>query len=100
MDMDNKVASYIEAIPPEHCQLLDRVHRLILEACPAAEVVLSYKMPTDKVGKPRLHVAARKHGISIRGWKAQGDGGFTCLSVPRLSPTGREQHFEAGCRFR
>ncbi len=75
--MDQKVTKYIAAIPPEHRGLFDRVHRLILEACPTVEVVFSYKMPTYKVGKRRLHVAAWKRGVSIYGWKSHGDGGLT-----------------------
>jgi uncharacterized protein YdhG (YjbR/CyaY superfamily) len=75
--MDNEVASYIAAIPPEHRGLFDRLDRLIREACPTVEVVFSYKMPTYKVGTRRLHVAAWKHGVSIYGWKAHGDGGLT-----------------------
>jgi hypothetical protein len=34
-------------------------------------------MPTYKVGKRRLHLATWKHGVSIYGWKAHGDGGLT-----------------------
>ena len=34
-------------------------------------------MPTYRIGKRRLHVGAWAHGISIYGWKAHGDGGFT-----------------------
>ncbi|MGH2849868.1 MAG: iron chaperone [Solirubrobacteraceae bacterium] len=75
--MDQEVVDYIATIPPEHRALFDRVHGLILEACPGVEVALSYKMPTYRAGTRRLHMAAWKHGVSIYGWKAQGDGGFT-----------------------
>ncbi len=75
--MDQEVADYIAAIPTGHRHLFDRVHRLILEACPTAEVVLSYKMPTYRVGPRRLHLAVWRHGVSVYGWKAQGDGGLT-----------------------
>lgn len=86
-----EVADYIEAIPPGHRPLFDRVHRLILEACPDAEVVLAYKMPTYKVGKRRLHMATWKHGVSIYGWKAHGDGGFTRRHPDLQTSTGTIQ---------
>lgn len=75
--MDPDVADYIAAIPAEHRALFDRIHRLVLEASPDAEVVLAYKMPTYRRGNRRLHVAAWQHGISLYGWKTAGDGGFT-----------------------
>ena len=75
--MDEAVQAYIEAIPPEHRPLFDRLHGLVLGAYPEAQVVLSYKIPTYKVGKNRLYVGAWKHGISLYGWKGDRDGGFT-----------------------
>ena len=66
------VQGYVEAIPPEHRALFDRVHRLILEARPEAEVVLSYGMPTFRVGPRRLHVGVWKHGVSLYGWRDEG----------------------------
>jgi uncharacterized protein YdhG (YjbR/CyaY superfamily) len=75
--VDQEVADYIAAIAPEHRDLFDRVHRLVLDACPDATVRLSYQMPTYQVGKRRLHVATWRHGVSIYGWQATGDGGLT-----------------------
>ena len=75
--MTKPVADYIGAIDPGHRPLFDRVHRLILEACPQAELALSYDMPTYRHGNHRLNVGAWKHGISIYGWKSTGDGGLT-----------------------
>ena len=75
--MDQAVQGYIDAVDPAHRPLFDRVHRLIMAAHPDAEVVLSYQMPTYKVGKRRLFVGAWQHGISIYGWPQGGDGGFT-----------------------
>lgn len=89
--MDPELASYIAAIPPERRPLFDRVHRLILEACPAVEVGLSYKMPTYQIGKRRLHVAVWKHGVSIYGWKAHGDGGLTQRHPELQTSTGTIQ---------
>jgi uncharacterized protein YdhG (YjbR/CyaY superfamily) len=75
--MDDAVRTYIDAIDPAHRPLFDRVHRLVLEECPDAEVSLSYQMPTFTVGRHRLHVGVWKHGVSIYGWRQDRDGGFT-----------------------
>lgn len=71
------VQDYIDAIPPVHRPLFDRVHRLVLDAHPGAQMVIAYKMPTYVVGERRLHVAVWKHGLSFYGWRADRDGGFT-----------------------
>ena len=74
--MDEAVRGYIDAIPPEHRPLFDRLHRLILAAHPDAIVVLSYKIPTYRVGRRRLYVGVWKHGVSIYGWPQGQDAGF------------------------
>ncbi|TDD14369.1 iron chaperone [Nonomuraea diastatica] len=66
--MDDAVRGYVDAIDPAHRPLFDRLHRLIVEVCPDAAVVLSYKMPTYKVGRRRLHVGVWQHGVSLYGW--------------------------------
>lgn len=70
------VQTYIDAIPPGDRALFDRLHRLILQAHPDAEVTLSYKMPAYQAGMRRLHLGAWKHGISVYGWGHGRDGGF------------------------
>lgn len=75
--VDQAVRDYIDAIDAAHRPLFDRVHRLILAAHPEADVVLSYKMPTFKVGERRLYVGVWKHGISLYGWGDGRDGGFS-----------------------
>jgi uncharacterized protein YdhG (YjbR/CyaY superfamily) len=75
--MDDAVQAYIDAISPEHRPLFDRLHRLILQVHPDAAVVLSYQMPTYKLGRSRLFVGVWKHGVSIYGWDQGRDGGFT-----------------------
>jgi len=75
--MDDAVRDYIDAIAPEHRPLFDRLHRLVLEAYPDATVVLSYQMPTYKVGRHRLFLGMWKHGVSIYGWQQGRDAGFT-----------------------
>jgi hypothetical protein len=75
--MDDAVQAYIDAVAPEHRPLFDRVHALILEQHPDAEIVLSYQIPTYKVARRRLYVGVWKHGVSIYGWQEGDDGGFT-----------------------
>ena len=74
--MDDTVRAYVDAIAPEHRPLFDRMHRLVRNAYPDAVVVLSYQMPTYKVGRRRLHVGAWQHGISLYGCKSDRDSGF------------------------
>ena len=74
--MDQAVQHYVDAIAPPTRPLFDRVHRLVLEVSPDAEVVLSYKMPTYVVGERLLHVGAWAHGVSLYGWDAGRDAGF------------------------
>ena len=86
--VDEAVRAYIDAIPSAPRALFDRLHRLILAAYPDAAVVLSYKMPTYKVGSCRLHVGAWEHGVSIYGWKQGGDAGFTARHPELRTSTG------------
>ena len=74
--MDEAVRRYIDGIAA-HRSLFDRLHRLILAVHPDAEVVLSYKIPTYKVGDRRLYVGAWKHGLSIYGWQPGRDDAFS-----------------------
>ncbi len=75
--MDDAVRDYIDAIAPERRHLFERIHRLVLEAQPDAAVVISYQIPTYKVGDRRLFVGVWKHGVSIYGWQEGRDAGFT-----------------------
>lgn len=79
------VQEYVDAIPPEQRALFDRVHRLVLEARPDVEVVLSYGMPTYRVGRRRLHVGVWKHGVSLYGWR---DDGFLARHPHMLASRG------------
>jgi uncharacterized protein YdhG (YjbR/CyaY superfamily) len=76
-EVSREVRTYVEAMPPEHRHLFDRVHRVVTEVHPEASLVLSYKMPTYKIGKRRLYVGAWKHGISVYGWKQGKVAAFT-----------------------
>jgi uncharacterized protein YdhG (YjbR/CyaY superfamily) len=75
--VDQAAQAYIDAIAPEYRPLFDRIHRLILAAYPDAAVVLSYRIPTYKVGSRRLYVGAWKHGVSLYGWPQERVGDFT-----------------------
>ena len=75
--MDDAVQDYVDAIALEHRSLFDRLHRLVLEVHPDATVVLSYGMPTYKVGNRRLFLGVWKHGVSIYGFQQGRDAGFT-----------------------
>jgi uncharacterized protein YdhG (YjbR/CyaY superfamily) len=86
--MDDAVRDYIDAIAPGHRPLFDRLHRLVLEARPDATVVLSYQIPTYKVGGRRLFLGAWKHGVSIYGWQQGRDAGFTDRHPDLLSSKG------------
>jgi uncharacterized protein YdhG (YjbR/CyaY superfamily) len=75
--VDEAVRDYIDSIDPAHHTLFERLHRLIIAAHPDATAGISYQIPTYKVGKRRLFVGAWKHGVSIYGWQAGRDAGFT-----------------------
>ena len=74
--IDEAVHVYIDAIVPEHRPVFDRLHRLVLAVHPEAVVVLSYQIPTYKVGKRRLYVGVWKHGVSIYGWQRGREASF------------------------
>jgi uncharacterized protein YdhG (YjbR/CyaY superfamily) len=74
--MDDGVRDYIAAIDPAYRPLFDRLQRLVLETHPDAAVVLSYKIPTYKIGRRRLFVGVWKHGVSLYGWDQGRDAGF------------------------
>jgi uncharacterized protein YdhG (YjbR/CyaY superfamily) len=77
LEIDPAAQAYLDAITPEFRPLFDRVHRLIAMAQPTAVVVLSYRMPTYRVGTRRLFVGVWTHGISIYGWPQGSESGFT-----------------------
>jgi hypothetical protein len=74
--VDEAVRRYRDEMDGEHRLLFDRLHQLILATCPHAELVLSYAMPTYRVGRRRLNIGAWKHGLSL--YVSPGrDGGFS-----------------------
>ena len=89
--IDDAVLAYIDLIPAEHRPLFDRLHQLILRACPDVSVVLSYRMPTYKAGGRRLYLSAWKHGVSVYGWRQDQDGGFVARHSALKTSTGTIQ---------
>ncbi|MFJ9150378.1 iron chaperone [Streptomyces sp. NPDC102270] len=75
--MDAEVQTYVDGIAPELRPLFDRLHRLILAAFPEASLVLSYGMPTYRVGNRKLHVGVWQHGVSVYGWDKDRGADFT-----------------------
>jgi len=92
--VDAAAQDYIDAIAPQHRPLFDRLHGLIMQSHPDAELTLSYDMPTYRLEGRKLHVAVWKHGLSIYGWRQGGDDDFVSRhpelkhnkSTIRLSP--------------
>lgn len=83
--MDEGVQDYIDRIDAAHRPLFDRMHGLIMAACPQAAVGLSYRMPTYRVGGRRLYLGAWAHGVSLYGWPQGRDGGFATRHPALLS---------------
>lgn len=86
--LTDEVRAYLAGIPAAHRPLFDRLHQLILSAHPDATVVLSYRMPTYRVGDRRIHLGAWRHGISIYGWRQDDDGGFVTRHPTLKTSTG------------
>ena len=74
--MDEVVRRCRDEMDSEYRPVFDRLHRLIVAACPDAEVVLSYGMPTYRIGRHRLNVGVWKHGLSLY-VSPDRDGGFS-----------------------
>src|SRR5580698_11087382 len=74
--VDDAVRRYRDQMDGGRRLLFDRLHRLIMATCPDAEVVWSYGMPTYRLGRRRLNVAAWKHGLSVY-VSPRRDGGFS-----------------------
>jgi uncharacterized protein YdhG (YjbR/CyaY superfamily) len=74
--MDDAVRRYRDEMDGEYRPVFDRLHRLIMAMCPDAEVVLSYGMPTYRVGRRRLNIGVWKHGLSLY-VSPNRDGGFS-----------------------
>ena len=60
------VQQYIAAVPDSHRQLFERLHDLILDELPDADVVISYQIPLYKVGRRHVGLnAGRAAGVTL-----------------------------------
>jgi hypothetical protein len=73
---DEAVRRYRDEMDGEYRPVFDRLHRLIAAMCPDADLVLSYGMPTYRVGRRRLNVGVWQHGLSLY-VSPNRDGGFS-----------------------
>ena len=74
--MGEAVRRYRDEMDSAYRPVFDRLHRLIVAMCPDAEVVLSYAMPTYRIGRRRLNIGVWKHGLSLYVSPSR-DGGFS-----------------------
>jgi len=74
--MDQRVLRYRDEMDSQYRPVFDRLHQLIVAACPDAEVALSYGMPTYRMGRRRLSIGVWQHGLSLY-VSPRRDGGFT-----------------------
>jgi hypothetical protein len=74
--MDEAVRRYRDEMDSEFRPVFDRLHRLMGATCPDAELVLSYGMPTFRIGRRRLNVGVWQHGLSLY-VSPNRDGGFS-----------------------
>jgi|SRR5271170_1271893 len=74
--MDEAVRRYLDEMDSEYRPVFDRLQRLIVAMYPDAELVLSYGMPTYRIGRRRLNIGAWKHGLSLY-VSPNRDGGFS-----------------------
>jgi len=74
--MADPVQDYVDGIEPDHRPAFDRIDGLIRDQFPEVEVVISYDIPTYRVGKRKLYLGSWAHGVSLYGWSAGADDGF------------------------
>ena len=73
---DEAVRRYRDEMDSQYRPVFDRLHRLITAMCPDADLVLSYGMPTYRIGRRRLNVGVWQHGLSVY-VSPNRDGGFS-----------------------
>jgi hypothetical protein len=65
-ELPPEVQAHIDALPATHRPLFDRLHALILDELPDAEVVISYRIPLYKVGKRHVGLNTRRaDGVTL-----------------------------------
>ena len=63
--MADTFEQYAEGVPVAFRPMFDRLHALILEVRPEAEVVMQYQVPTYKVGKAKVFLGIWKRGVTL-----------------------------------
>lgn len=87
--MDDETRAYVEGIPAGTRPLFDRLHGLVTELHPEADLALSYGMPTYRVhGLLLLHVGSWRHGVSLYGWDAERGAEFAARHPGTLTSKG------------
>jgi len=62
----NSVDEYLEKIPPQRKEELDKIRALVHELYPDVEEIIEYNMPSfRRKEKPIAHVASQAHHISL-----------------------------------
>jgi hypothetical protein len=74
--MDDELRRYRDEMDSNCRPIFDRLHQLIAATCPDVELVLSYRMPTYRLGRRRLNIGTWKHGLSLYVSPSR-DGGFS-----------------------
>ena len=87
---DEAVRRYRDEMDGEYRPVFDRLHRLIAAICPHAEMVLSYGMPTYRIGRRRLNIGVWQHGLSLY-VSPNRDGGFSARHPELASGKGTIQ---------
>ena len=65
-ELPGDVQAYIDDIAPANRDQFDRLHAIIMDELPTAEVVISYRMPLYKLGKRHVGLNAdRPTGVTL-----------------------------------
>jgi uncharacterized protein YdhG (YjbR/CyaY superfamily) len=81
------VDEYIAQCKPEVRVVLEKIRRTVLAAAPAAEELISYRMPTYKLKGPLLYVAAFRRHIGVFP-PVRGDARLEKAVAPYEDPAG------------
>jgi uncharacterized protein YdhG (YjbR/CyaY superfamily) len=63
--MKAEVQRYLDALPDERKSLVDKLHAVILDLYPEAEIDMTYRMPTYKAKEGWVAIANQKHYVSL-----------------------------------
>jgi uncharacterized protein YdhG (YjbR/CyaY superfamily) len=63
--VDREVQHYLESVPRERRQLVEKLHGLIIGLYPQATVDMSYRMPTYRAKDGWVALANQKHHVSL-----------------------------------